>query len=189
MKVMREDSKELQEWRKVKLMVRAEAERLIEFIKKRTYPIKYDTYSIEKGMTVTGIAQAIREFYEDFPPEAPINDDGSVYNAKPKFIEQIKIKDMDRQYDAGVVCERDGNYIIGYEMQGAEETFSIGQPVYDKDKNIMGWLGIGLFKNLDYSAKVRVPCEYWQICLPTKFCEVGKQVYTYWQMAESEDKE
>ena len=118
-----------------------------------------------------------------------INDDGSVYNAKPKFIEQLKIKDMDRQYDAGVVCENNGNYIIGYEMQGAEETFSIGQPVYDKDKNIMGWLGIGLFENLDYSAKVRVPCEYWQICLPTKFCEAGKQVYTYWQMTEVEPQE
>ena len=102
----------------------------------------------------------------------------------PKFIEQIKIKDMDRQYDAGIVCEKDGNYIIGYEMRGAEETFSIGQPVYDKDKNIMGWLGIGLFENLNYSAKIRVPCEYWQICLPTKFCEVGKQVYTYWQVTE-----
>lgn len=106
-----------------------------------------------------------------------------------KALEQLKIKDMDRQYNAGVVCENNGNYIIGYEMQGAEETFSIGQPVYDKDKNIMGWLGIGLFENLNYSAKVRVPCEYWQICLPTKFCEVGKQVYTYWQMAEVEPQE
>ena len=118
-----------------------------------------------------------------------INDDGSIYNATPKFIEQLKIKDMDRQYNAGVVCEEDGNYIIGYEMQGAEETFSIGQPVYDKDKNIMGWLGIGLFENLNYSANVRVPCEYWQICLPTKFCEAGKQVYTYWQMTGVEPQD
>lgn len=118
-----------------------------------------------------------------------INDDGSVYDAKPKFIEQLKIKDMDRQYSAGIVCNTDGNYIIGYEQRGAEETFSIGQPVYDKDKNIMGWLGIGLYEDLDYSAKVRVPCEYWQICLPTKFCKVGKQVYTYWQMADLEPKE
>ena len=122
-----------------------------------------------------------------------INDDGSIYNAIPKFIEQLKIKNMDRQYSAGMVCEKYGNYIIGYPMQGAEATFSIGQPVYDKDKNIMGWLGIGLFENLNYSANVRVPCEYWQICLPTKFCEAGKQVYTYWQMRgfdpqESEDK-
>lgn len=115
----------------------------------------------------------------------------SVYNAIPEFIEQlkIKVKDVDRQYNAGVVCEYNGNYIIGYEMKGAEETFSIGQPVYDKDKNIMGWLGIGLFEDLNYSANVRVPCEYWQICLPTKFCKVGKQVYTYWQMTEVESQE
>lgn len=125
-----------------------------------------------------------------------INDDGSVFNAKPKFIEQMKMEKVDTQYDSGVVCERDGNYIIGYEMSGAEETFSIGQPVYDKDGNIMGWLGIGLFRHLNYSAEVRVPCEYWQICLPTEYCVVGKKVYTYWQKrsasptgAESGDKE
>lgn len=115
-----------------------------------------------------------------------INDDGSVFNATPKFIEQMKMEKVDTQYNAGIVCEQDGNYIIGYEMRGAEKTFSIGQPVYDKDKNIMGWLGIGLFENLNYTAKIRVPCEYWQICLPTKFCEGGKQVYTYWQTIESQ---
>lgn len=108
------------------------------------------------------------------------------FDTKPKFIDQLKMEKVDTQYEAGVVCEKDGNYIIGYEMRGAENTFSIGQPVYDKDKNIMGWLGIGLFENLNYSAKVKVPCEYWQICLPTKFCEIGKQVYTYWQMTEFE---
>ncbi len=90
MKIMREDSKELQEWRKVKLMVRAEAERLIEFIKKRAYPMKYDTYSIEKGMTVTGIAQAIREFYEDFPPEAP-KAEKKLPDEKMTKLEAIKI--------------------------------------------------------------------------------------------------
>ncbi len=122
-----------------------------------------------------------------------INDDGSIYNAIPKFIEQLKqlkIKEMDKQYDAGIVCETNGNYIIGYETQGAEETFSIGQPVYDKDKNIMGWLGIGLFGTTDYSLETIIPCEYWQICLPTKYCAVGKKVYTYWQIKEKRrDKE
>lgn len=116
-----------------------------------------------------------------------INDDGSVYHAKLNFIEQLKIKkDIDKQYDAGIVCSDNGNYFIGYEMIGARETFSIGQPVYDKDKNIMGWLGIGLFDDMDYSTEIRVPCEYWQICLPTEFCKVGKRVYTYWQTVESE---
>ena len=115
---------------------------------------------------------------------------------KPLFIGQIEEEKLATTYDAGIVCEYEGNFIIGYEMKGAEETFSIGQPVYDKDGNIMGWLGIGLFRNLDYSAKVRVPCEYWQICLPTKHCEKGKRVYTYWQKqnasptgAERSDKE
>jgi len=112
--------------------------------------------------------------------------DGSVFNVKPKFIEQMKMEKVDRQYDAGVVCENDGNYIIGYEMQGAEETFSIGQPVYDKDKNLMGYLGIGLYANLNYytEGQIRIPVEHWIICLPTKYCEVGKRVYTYWQMAD-----
>ena len=122
-----------------------------------------------------------------------INNDGLTYNAKLKFIEQLKIKNINTQYDSGIVCEKDGNYIIGYEMKGAEETFSIGQPVYDKDKNIMGWLGIGLFENLNHSNDkgVRIPCEYWQICLPTEYCKKGERVYTYWQMLKlkGEDNE
>lgn len=105
-----------------------------------------------------------------------------------RFIEHYKGENIQTQYDAGIVCECDGNFIIGYETKGAEETFSIGQPVYDKDNNIMGWLGIGLFDNLDYSAYIRVPCEYWQICLPTKFCKVGKKIYTYWQKRDKELK-
>ena len=115
---------------------------------------------------------------------------------KPLFLGQITEEEsFATRYDAGVVCEREGHYIIGYEMRGAEETFSIGQPVYDKDGNVMGWLGIGLYRNLDYSTEImRVPCEYWEICLPTRYCEEGKKVYTYWQKhngsqagAESED--
>ena len=108
--------------------------------------------------------------------------------AKPLFIGQIEEEKLATEYDAGIVCKDDGNYLIGYEMKGAEETFSIGQPIYDEDGFIMGWLGIGLFSSLDYSeTKVRVPCEYWQICLPTKHCIAGKKVYTYWQKAR--DKE
>lgn len=109
--------------------------------------------------------------------------------AKPLFIGQIEEEKLATMYDTGIVCKDDGNFLIGYEMQGAEETFSIGQPVYDKDGNIMGWLGIGLFRCLNYSAKVKVPCEYWQICLPTKYCEEGKKVYTYWQKGIDEEAE
>ncbi len=100
-----------------------------------------------------------------------------------KFINQTS--EQNTKYDAGIVVKNNNEFIIGYEMKGAELTFSIGQPVYDKDLNIMGWLGIGLFDSLDYAHEgVRVPCEYWKICLPTKYCEVGKAVYTYWQMLE-----
>jgi len=99
-----------------------------------------------------------------------------------KFISQGS--EQDTEFDAGIVLRDGGEFIIGYEMKGAENTFSIGQPVYDEDLNIMGWLGIGLFDALDYATDkdVRIPCEYWKICLPTKYCEVGKKVYTYWQM-------
>jgi len=113
-----------------------------------------------------------------------INDDGSVYITIPRFIEQIEqieMKNVATEFDAGIVCEKNGNFIIGYGMMGAEETFSVGQPVYDVDGNIMGWLGVGLFSDVDYSSEIRIPCEYWQICLPTKHCVVGKKVYTYWQ--------
>lgn len=116
-----------------------------------------------------------------------INDDDSVYIMKLRFVDQLKMKNVATKYDSGTVCERDGNFIIGYEMKGAEDTFSIGQPVYDVDGNIMGWLGIGLYSSLNYSSEIRIPCEYWQICLPTKHCVAGKKVYTYWQNKEAKE--
>ena len=101
-----------------------------------------------------------------------------------RFINQNS--EQNTKYSAGVVLEYNGEFIIGYEQKGAKDTFSIGQPVYDIEKNIMGWLGIGFFENLNYSNDkgVRVPCEYWKICLPTEYCKKGKMVYTYWQMLE-----
>ena len=99
-----------------------------------------------------------------------------------KFIHQLDCK-YDTSYDAGYVDKNGCDFIIDRATKGAEETFSIGQPVYDKDRNIMGWLGIGLFSFLNYDNEdVRIPVSYWKICLPTEFCEVGKEVYTYWQM-------
>ena len=35
---------------------------LIDFIKEHSYPIRYGTNSIEQGMTITGIEQAIKEY-------------------------------------------------------------------------------------------------------------------------------
>lgn len=109
-----------------------------------------------------------------------------------RFINQYDIEniEMATDYDAGIVCDNNGERIIGYEMQGARETFSVGQPVFDKDGNLMGYLGIGVFASLDYATTepIRIPVEYWKICLPTKYCECGKKVYTYWQNKESEGK-
>lgn len=95
-------------------------------------------------------------------------------------------EDHETKYDAGMVCRAEGDFIIGYEQKGAADTFSIGQPVYDGDQNLMGYLGVTVFRNLDYSTEsgIRIPVETWRICLPTKHCVEGKRVYTYWQNKE-----
>lgn len=105
-----------------------------------------------------------------------------------RFIEQIGKHET--RYNAGTVYEENDGFGIGYSEMGAEKTFAIGMPIYDKDNNLMGYLGIGLYDALDYSeTDVRVPCEYWQICLPTEHCKSGKDVYTYWQMLERKEQE
>ena len=84
-----------------------------------------------------------------------------------RFIKQYDVEDikMATKYDAGKVCDNDGEYIISYEMQGARDTFSVGQPVFDEDGNLMGYLGIGVFASLDYATTkpIRIPVEYWNI--------------------------
>lgn len=85
------------------------------------------------------------------------------------------------QYSAGQVWESDGRMLVGYEMFGAHPAFSIGQPVYDKDHNLMGYLGVGLLENLNFSGDIAIPVHTWEICLPTEHCEEGKRVYTFWQ--------
>jgi hypothetical protein len=104
-----------------------------------------------------------------------------------RFIEQIK---HSTEYDAGIVDVIDGNYAIAFETNGASKSFSVGMPIYDKDNNLMGYLGIGLYDGLNYGGTdVRVPCEYWQICLPTIYCKASKKVFTYWQMLERKEQE
>lgn len=104
-----------------------------------------------------------------------------------RFIEQIGKHET--RYNAGTVCEINGGFGICYNEYGAEETFAVGMPVYDKDNNLMGYLGIGLYDGLTYGGTdMVIPCEYWQICLPTKNCEVGKKVFTYWQMLERKEE-
>lgn len=109
-----------------------------------------------------------------------------------RFIDCYKDENVETKYAAGYVSKYENEYIISYETMGANETFSIGQPVYDKDENIMGYMGIGLYRNLDYyseEAKVKIPVEHWTICLPTKYCVEGKSVYTYWQHLENIESE
>lgn len=112
-----------------------------------------------------------------------------------RFIEHYKddVPESALQYEAGKVVADKYGFHIGWEQYGAQETFSVGQPVYDEYGNIMGYLGIGLFSSLDYSTdrKIRIPVSFWQICLPTQHCKAGKKVFTYWQnkkMAESEEE-
>ena len=56
-----------------------------------------------------------------------------------RFIKQYDVEDIEMatKYDAGNVYDNNGEYIISYEMQGARETFSVGQPVFDKDGNLI----------------------------------------------------
>lgn len=102
-----------------------------------------------------------------------------------RFIEQIKSEEpIDTSYDAGYVSEHAGDYIVTREMYGAWVTFSVGQPVYDEDLHLMGYLGIGLYPGLGYACEVPTPCEYWSILNRTKYCKAGKKVLTYWQYKE-----
>lgn len=84
-------------------------------------------------------------------------------------------------YCSGIVA-KDDTFFIEFEQIGGADTFRIGMPVYDKDHHLMGYLGIGFYHNLDYSSRFNdeaIPVERWEICNPTKYCEVDKSVYTY----------
>lgn len=72
-----------------------------------------------------------------------------------RFIDQEK-PDCDYiNYTAGRICcdssKGSKYFLISGQMHGAEDTFSIGQPIYDKDNNLMGYLKIGLCDNLNYT--------------------------------------
>lgn len=112
---------------------------------------------------------------------------GVLTNRAEKFIDHYKDENVETKYSAGTVSKRGGAFLVTFNQIGAEESFSIGQPVYDKENDIMGYLGIGLFEHLDYSTdgQIRIPVEAWMICLPTKHCKEGKKIYTYWQMKEN----
>ena len=102
-----------------------------------------------------------------------------------EYLNEPKNYKAHTNYSAGYVSayghER---YIVTDFQEGAREMFSIGQPVYDRGGNLMGYLGMTLWDRLDYSHHkngLRIPVERWEICLPTKHCKSGKKIYTYWQ--------
>lgn len=101
-----------------------------------------------------------------------------------RFVDQLKDGLSDKnllKYDAGYVCYHYGHYVIDRSMKGAEQTFSVGQPVYNDNGDLLGYLGIGLFESLNYGSTIRIPVEFWEICLPTKECQSRVHVKTYWQ--------
>ena len=105
-----------------------------------------------------------------------------------RFIECYKDEDVATEYEAGYIVKDMDEYVITGQMKGAEETFSIGQPIYDREHNLMGYLGISLYHSLDYSTDngMRIPVEKWVVLLPTKYCDQGKWVVTYWQNKKGE---
>jgi len=106
-----------------------------------------------------------------------------------RFINQYKDEGVATEYAAGYIVKDMDEYVISGQTQGAEETFSIGQPIYDRSGNLMGYLGISFYNHLDYSTDtgIRIPVEKWVVLLPTKYCDHGKWVVTYWQHKKGEE--
>lgn len=111
-----------------------------------------------------------------------------------KFINQERVNTDTSKYSAGYITKiRTGNkccYAINMQQCGAEMTFSVGQPVYNTTGALLGYLGLGILDNLDYSnkeKKTRCPVEFWEVNLPTKVCKEGVQVVTYWQLTAGDD--
>lgn len=144
---------------------------------------------IDKAELISHTESEYRKWGDDYDAEQILGDieDMPAVEMVPRFIDDYtRGKQFATEYSAGVVREDEDGFYIGYEQIGARETFSVGQPVYDGDKHLMGYLGIGLFMHLDYAANIRIPVERWMICLPTRNCKAGKNVYTYWQTTKRE---
>jgi len=81
------------------------------------------------------------------------------------FLEEYKTKYDEKTlaYKSGEICE-DGD--ITNQQAGAEETFAIGMPVYDKEGKELGKLSIGLFENLNYNTPdldFKIPVYTWRV--------------------------
>jgi len=100
------------------------------------------------------------------------------------FVHQKQVDEKSLEYFAGRIYLNAGRYFIGDQQRGAEEIFTIGQPIYDTDNFLMGYMEIALHKNLDYAGRyngLNIPAEGWAIGHPTAHCQPGKKVVTYWQ--------
>lgn len=145
--------------------------------------------TISRAKLMSHIESEYRKWGDDYDAEQILGDieDMPAVEMVPRFIDDYKRgKQFATEYSAGVVCEDEDGFHIGYEQMGARETFSVGQPVYDGDDHLMGYLGIGVYMHLDYAANIKIPVERWEICLPTRNCKAGKKVYTYWQATKCE---
>lgn len=104
-----------------------------------------------------------------------------------RFIDTYKDENVETKYDSGRIWVSDGRYLINGAMVGAEETFSVGQPVFNEEGDLLGYLSLYLLTNLDYATDGfdgRIPVEVWKVELPTIHCKHGIKVYTYWQNKE-----
>lgn len=109
-----------------------------------------------------------------------------------KFIDCYKDENVQTKFNSGKIYKTDEGFLINSAMVGAEKTFSIGQPVFNENGDMLGYLGITILRNLNYSAddfdEKMIPCEAWKIELPTEHCKHGIEVYTYWQNKVRQDK-
>ena len=104
-----------------------------------------------------------------------------------RFIDCYKDENVETKFDSGKVWETNYGFLINGAMLGAEQTFSIGQPVFNEDGDVLGYLGITILEYLHYIADDFdgiIPCEAWKIEQPTNHCKQGIKVYTYWQNKE-----
>ena len=157
------------------------------------------TYKIDEEF-VQEIAEILRDYFVEISNKYPkkgirICKVGSKLVTLPIIEEELKMKTIkvfniqDKpdvsllKYDAGWVYKDGDEFFIKEEQAGAEETFSIGQSVFDKEGNLLGYLGISLLKNSEYynESGIRIPVEIWRICLPTSYCKHGVEIVTYWQ--------
>lgn len=156
------------------------------------------TYKIDEEL-VQELANTLKEYIEEIIRKHPkkaikICQIGSKLVTLPISKGELKMKTIKvfntqekpdvslLKYDAGWVYQNGDEFFITDEQAGAEDTFSIGQSVFDKKGNLLGYLGISLLKSLDYNeSRVRIPVETWRICLPTSHCKHGVEIVTYWQ--------